>query len=71
MATPEWQQQTAEVIARTWERRPWPAGDLFGYHVYAGYDGSTPASSGSRSPGTGATAAMSARPATPGSRGSS
>ncbi|MEU0243744.1 antibiotic biosynthesis monooxygenase [Streptomyces sp. NPDC006235] len=41
VGTPERQQQTVEAIARTWERRPWPAGDLLGYHVYAGHDGST------------------------------
>ncbi|MFH8660202.1 antibiotic biosynthesis monooxygenase [Streptomyces afghaniensis] len=41
VGTPERQQQTVEVIGRTWERRPWPAGDLLGYHVYTGHDGST------------------------------
>ncbi|MDQ1020491.1 antibiotic biosynthesis monooxygenase [Streptomyces afghaniensis] len=41
VGTPERQQQTVEVIGRTWERRPWPAGDLLGYHVYVGHDGST------------------------------
>ncbi|MET9765636.1 antibiotic biosynthesis monooxygenase [Streptomyces sp. NPDC006372] len=41
VGTPERQQQTVEVIGRTWERRPWPAGDLLGYHVYAGDDGTT------------------------------
>lgn len=29
------------TIARTWERRDWPAAGLLGYHVYAGHDGST------------------------------
>ncbi len=41
MGTPERQQRTVEAIARTWERRPWPVGDLHGYYVYAGHDGST------------------------------
>ncbi|MEU6349419.1 antibiotic biosynthesis monooxygenase [Streptomyces sp. NPDC047072] len=41
VGTPERQRRTVEAIARTWERRPWPAGDLLAYHVYAGQDGST------------------------------
>ncbi|MFD4349385.1 antibiotic biosynthesis monooxygenase [Streptomyces coelicoflavus] len=41
MGTPERQRQAVDAIARTWERRPWPAEDLRGYHVYTGHDGST------------------------------
>ncbi|GAA4338068.1 antibiotic biosynthesis monooxygenase [Streptomyces venetus] len=41
VGTPERQRQTVDAIGRTWERRPWPAGDLLGYHVYAGDDGTT------------------------------
>ncbi|MFE7956754.1 antibiotic biosynthesis monooxygenase [Streptomyces sp. NPDC014802] len=41
VGTPERQALTVEAIARTWERRPWPAGDLLSYHVYTGHDGST------------------------------
>ncbi|NDZ76012.1 antibiotic biosynthesis monooxygenase [Streptomyces sp. SID10362] len=41
VGTPERQRQTVDAIARTWERRPWPADDLRGYHVYTGHDGST------------------------------
>ncbi|MGW0223577.1 antibiotic biosynthesis monooxygenase [Streptomyces tendae] len=41
VGTPERQRQTVDAIARTWERRPWPAEDLRGYHVYTGHDGST------------------------------
>jgi quinol monooxygenase YgiN len=41
VGTPERQRQTVEAIGRTWERRPWPTGDLLEYHVYAGHDGST------------------------------
>ncbi len=41
VGTPERQRQTVEAVARTWERREWPADDLLGYHVYAGHDGST------------------------------
>jgi quinol monooxygenase YgiN len=41
VGTPERQKQTVEAIAHTWERRPWPADGLLGYHVYAGHDGST------------------------------
>ncbi|WDV50824.1 antibiotic biosynthesis monooxygenase [Streptomyces coeruleorubidus] len=41
VGTPERQRQTVEAIGRTWERRPWPTGDLLRYHVYAGHDGST------------------------------
>ncbi|MEV7079009.1 antibiotic biosynthesis monooxygenase [Streptomyces sp. NPDC093516] len=39
VGTPERQRQAVEAIARAWERRPWPTGDLLGYHVYAGHDG--------------------------------
>ncbi|CAL9556815.1 hypothetical protein SUDANB6_04580 [Streptomyces sp. enrichment culture] len=41
VGTPERQAQAVEAIARTWERRPWPAGDLRSYHVYTGHDGET------------------------------
>ncbi|GAA4825946.1 antibiotic biosynthesis monooxygenase [Streptomyces ziwulingensis] len=41
VGTPERQRQAVAAIARTWERRPWPAGDLRGYHVYTGHDGET------------------------------
>ncbi|MEU3664562.1 antibiotic biosynthesis monooxygenase [Streptomyces sp. NPDC032940] len=41
VGTPERQRQTVDAIARTWERRPWPAEGLLGYHVYTGHDGST------------------------------
>ncbi|MEU0739748.1 antibiotic biosynthesis monooxygenase [Streptomyces sp. NPDC006134] len=41
VGTPERQRQTVEAIARTWQRRPWPAGDLRSYHVYSGHDGET------------------------------
>ncbi|WP_328656861.1 antibiotic biosynthesis monooxygenase [Streptomyces sp. NBC_00334] len=41
VGTPERQRQTVDAIARTWERRPWPADGLRGYHVYTGHDGST------------------------------
>ncbi len=41
VGTPERQRRTVEAIGRTWERRPWPADGLLGYHVYAGDDGST------------------------------
>ncbi|MER7718344.1 antibiotic biosynthesis monooxygenase [Streptomyces flaveolus] len=41
VGTPERQRQTVDAIARTWQRRPWPAGDLLSYHVYTGHDGST------------------------------
>ena len=41
VGTPERQRQTVEAIARTWDRRPWPAGGLLGYHVYTGHDGTT------------------------------
>jgi hypothetical protein len=41
VGTAERQRQAVEAIARTWERRPWPAADLLGYHVYTGHDGST------------------------------
>ncbi|MFB7932433.1 antibiotic biosynthesis monooxygenase [Streptomyces sp. NPDC056039] len=41
VGTPERQGLTVEAIGRTWERRPWPADGLLGYHVYAGQDGST------------------------------
>lgn len=39
VGTPERQRLAVDAIARAWERRPWPAGDLLGYHVYAGHDG--------------------------------
>ncbi|MFH0520549.1 antibiotic biosynthesis monooxygenase [Streptomyces sp. M41] len=35
------QKQTVEAIAGTWQRRPWPAANLLGYHVYTGEDAST------------------------------
>lgn len=41
VGTPERQALTVETIARTWERRPWPAADLLSYHVYTGHDGSS------------------------------
>ncbi|MFB8244918.1 antibiotic biosynthesis monooxygenase [Streptomyces sp. NPDC055952] len=41
VGTPERQRLTVEAVARTWERRPWPASGLLGYHVYTGHDGST------------------------------
>ncbi|GAA2257040.1 antibiotic biosynthesis monooxygenase [Streptomyces indiaensis] len=41
VGTPERQRQAVEAIGRAWEGRPWPAGDLLAYHVYAGQDGST------------------------------
>ncbi|MBD0420865.1 antibiotic biosynthesis monooxygenase [Streptomyces sp. TRM S81-3] len=41
VGTPERQRLAVEAIARTWERRPWPADDLRSYHVYTGHDGST------------------------------
>ncbi|MFC9510131.1 hypothetical protein [Streptomyces sp. NPDC057002] len=41
VGTPERQVRTVEAIGSTWERRPWPADGLLGYHVYAGHDGST------------------------------
>ncbi|MGX1565960.1 antibiotic biosynthesis monooxygenase [Streptomyces sp. NPDC055506] len=41
VGTPERQERTVEAIGSTWERRPWPADGLLGYHVYAGRDGST------------------------------
>ncbi|WP_122614840.1 antibiotic biosynthesis monooxygenase [Streptomyces sp. Tu 4128] len=41
VGTPERQRLTVDAIARTWERRPWPADGLLGYHVYTGHDGST------------------------------
>ncbi|MFB6845609.1 hypothetical protein ACFCXS_12225 [Streptomyces sp. NPDC056373] len=41
VGTAERQRQAVEAVGRAWERRPWPAGDLLGYHVYAGHDGST------------------------------
>lgn len=39
--TPLRQRQTVEAIAAAWERRPWPASGLLGYHVYTGHDTST------------------------------
>ncbi|MFF7312587.1 hypothetical protein [Streptomyces sp. NPDC008137] len=41
VGTPERQERTVEAIGSTWERRPWPADGLLGYHVYVGHDGST------------------------------
>ncbi|MGW3291662.1 antibiotic biosynthesis monooxygenase family protein [Streptomyces sp. NPDC001002] len=41
VGTPLRQRQTVEAIADTWQRRPWPAADLLGYHVYTGHDAST------------------------------
>ncbi|MFJ8359473.1 antibiotic biosynthesis monooxygenase [Streptomyces sp. NPDC093984] len=41
VGTPSRQRQTVEAIAETWERRPWPADGLLGYHLYTGHDGST------------------------------
>ncbi|CAL9413361.1 hypothetical protein SUDANB108_01706 [Streptomyces sp. enrichment culture] len=41
VGSPERQRQAVEAIATAWERRPWPTGDLLGYHVYAGHDGDT------------------------------
>ncbi|WP_221359202.1 antibiotic biosynthesis monooxygenase [Streptomyces beigongshangae] len=41
VGTPERQRAAVEAIAATWERRPWPAEGLLGYHVYAGEDGTT------------------------------
>ncbi|MEU6458274.1 antibiotic biosynthesis monooxygenase [Streptomyces sp. NPDC047065] len=41
VGTPERQRLTVDAIARTWERRPWPADGLLGYHVYTGHDGGT------------------------------
>ncbi|MFH9016187.1 antibiotic biosynthesis monooxygenase [Streptomyces sp. NPDC017943] len=41
VGTPERQRLTVEAVRRTWERRPWPANGLLGYHVYAGHDGTT------------------------------
>ncbi|KPI12916.1 Antibiotic biosynthesis monooxygenase [Actinobacteria bacterium OK074] len=41
VGTPLRQRKTVEAVAATWERRPWPADDLLGYHVYTGHDAST------------------------------
>jgi hypothetical protein len=41
VGTPLRQRQTVEAVAGTWQRRPWPADGLLGYHVYTGHDGST------------------------------
>lgn len=41
VGTPARQRQTVGTIAQTWERRPWPATGLLGYHVYTGHDGAT------------------------------
>ncbi|WP_262062013.1 antibiotic biosynthesis monooxygenase [Streptomyces sp. STR69] len=35
------QRQTVEAVAGAWERRPWPADDLLGHHLYTGHDTST------------------------------
>ncbi|WP_020121448.1 antibiotic biosynthesis monooxygenase [Streptomyces canus] len=32
------QRQTVDAVAAAWERRPWPADGLLGYHVYTGHD---------------------------------
>jgi quinol monooxygenase YgiN len=37
----EAQRRTVEAIGAAWERRPWPADGLLGYHVYTGHDGTT------------------------------
>ncbi|WP_043680921.1 antibiotic biosynthesis monooxygenase [Streptomyces xylophagus] len=41
VGTPLRQRRTVEAVAAAWERRPWPADDLLGYHVYTGHDTST------------------------------
>ncbi|WP_328684078.1 antibiotic biosynthesis monooxygenase [Streptomyces sp. NBC_00343] len=41
VGTPLRQRQSVEAIAGAWERRPWPADDLLGYHVHTGHDAST------------------------------
>ncbi|MEU6380468.1 antibiotic biosynthesis monooxygenase [Streptomyces sp. NPDC046909] len=41
VGTPLRQRRTVEAIAGVWEKRPWPAEGLLGYHVYAGHDTST------------------------------
>ncbi|MGW6905614.1 antibiotic biosynthesis monooxygenase [Streptomyces sp. NPDC054940] len=41
VGTPLRQRQTVDAIAATWQRRPWPADSLLGYHVYTGHDAST------------------------------
>lgn len=41
VGTPLRQRKSVEAIAGAWERRPWPADDLLGYHVYTGHDAST------------------------------
>ena len=41
VGTPLRQRQTVEAVAVAWERRPWPADDLLGYHLYTGHDAST------------------------------
>ncbi|MEV0904926.1 antibiotic biosynthesis monooxygenase [Streptomyces hokutonensis] len=41
VGTPLRQRQTVEAVAVAWERRPWPADDLLGHHLYTGHDTST------------------------------
>ncbi|MBK6018126.1 antibiotic biosynthesis monooxygenase [Streptomyces sp. MBT53] len=41
VGTPLRQRQAVEAVAVAWERRPWPADDLRGYHLYTGHDAST------------------------------
>lgn len=41
VGTPERQRATAEAIAATWDKRPWPTPDLLSYSVYAADDGDT------------------------------
>lgn len=41
LGTPERQRLAVDAVAATWQRRPWPAPGLLGYHVYTGHDGST------------------------------
>ncbi|WP_406446477.1 antibiotic biosynthesis monooxygenase [Streptomyces sp. NBC_01613] len=41
VGTPLRQRQTVEAVAAAWERRPWPADGLLGYHVYTAHDAST------------------------------
>ncbi|MEU6142110.1 antibiotic biosynthesis monooxygenase [Streptomyces sp. NPDC047081] len=41
VGTPLRQRRTVEAVAAAWERRPWPAPGLLGYHLYTGHDTST------------------------------
>jgi quinol monooxygenase YgiN len=41
VGTPLRQRQTVEAVASVWERRPWPADGLLGYHLYTGHDAAT------------------------------